>query len=101
LVDIASYKKATETNHKELYRDFKDLFCDEDHEQLIIKLAEYSNEYAILAGYKSSGNKKIDQKITDLRTLKFSAFHTFVLEILHLRTEQKISCRLPPYSVQE
>jgi uncharacterized protein with ParB-like and HNH nuclease domain len=68
LVDIVSYKKATDTNHKELYRDFKDLFDEDNHEELIKKLAEYSNDYAILAGYKSSGNIKIDQKITDLRT---------------------------------
>lgn len=91
LVDISSYKKATDTNHKELYRDFKDLFDDDNHEQLIKKLAEYSNEYSILAGYKLSGNIKIDQKITDLRTLKVSAFHSFILGILHLRTEQKIT----------
>lgn len=91
LVDISSYKKATDTNHKELYRDFKDLFDDDNHEQLIKKLAEYSNEYSILAGYKSSGNVKIDQKITDLRTLKVSAFHSFILGVLYLKTEQKIS----------
>jgi uncharacterized protein with ParB-like and HNH nuclease domain len=91
LVDIASYKKATDTNHKELYRDFKDLFDDDNHEQLIKKLSDYSNEYTILAGYKSSGNIKIDQKITDLRTLKVSAFHSFILGVLHLRTEQKIN----------
>jgi uncharacterized protein with ParB-like and HNH nuclease domain len=91
LVDIASYKKATETNHKELYRDFKDLFGDDNPEQLIKKLAEYSIEYAMLAGYKSSSNVKIDQKIIDLRTLKVSAFHSFILGILHLRTEKKIT----------
>jgi hypothetical protein len=91
LVDISSYKKATDTNHKELYRDFKDLFQDENHEQLIKKLAEYSHEYSILAGYKTSGNLKIDQKITDLRTLKISAFHSFILGVLHLRTVHKIN----------
>ncbi len=91
LVDISSYKKATETNHKELYRDFKDLFGDDNQEQLINKLAEYSNEYAILAGYKSSGNNKIDQKNNDLRTLKVSTFHSFILGLLHLRAEQKIT----------
>ena len=91
LVDVSSYKKATDTNHKELYRDFKDLFQDENHEQLIKKLAEYSHEYSILAGYKTSGNLKIDQKITDLRTLKISAFHSFILGVLHLRTEHKIN----------
>ncbi|MGQ9820161.1 MAG: DUF262 domain-containing protein [Candidatus Kapaibacteriales bacterium] len=91
LIDIANYKKATDTNHKELYRDFKDLFGDDNHEQLIKKLAEYSNEYSILAGYKLSGNFKIDKKIADLRTLKVSAFHSFILGVLHLRTEQKIT----------
>lgn len=91
LVDISSYKKATDTNFKELYRDFKDLFDNENHEQLINKLAEYSNEYSTLAGYKKSGNIKIDQKLIDLRTLKVSAFHSFILGILHLRTEHKIN----------
>ncbi|MGQ9804575.1 MAG: DUF262 domain-containing protein [Chlorobiales bacterium] len=91
LIDSTSYKKATDTNHKELYRDFKDSFGDDNHEQLIKKLAEYSNEYSILAGYKPSGNIKIDQKITDLRTLKVSAFYSFILGVLHLRTEQKIT----------
>jgi uncharacterized protein with ParB-like and HNH nuclease domain len=91
LVDVSSYKKATDTNYKELYRDFKELFGDDNDKDLIIKLAEYSNEYANLAGYKSSGNNKIDQKITDLRTLKVSAFHSFILGVLHLRSEQKIT----------
>jgi uncharacterized protein with ParB-like and HNH nuclease domain len=91
LYDVASYKKATDSNHKELYRDFKDLFGDENHEQLITNLAEYSNEYSILAGYKSSGDAKIDQKISDLRTLKVSSFHSFILGILHLKTDQRIS----------
>lgn len=91
LIDIASYKRATEANYKELYRDFKDLFADDDHDLLIKSLAEYSSEYAILAGYKSSGNNRIDQRIVDLRTIKVSAFHSFILGVLHYRTEQKIN----------
>jgi uncharacterized protein with ParB-like and HNH nuclease domain len=90
LVDIASYKKATDTNHKELYRDFKDLFGDDDHERLIKMLAEYSNEYAILAGYKSSNNNKIDLKIADLKVVESSGFYSFMLGVLHLRTEKKL-----------
>ena len=91
LVDMTSYKKATDTNHKELYRDFKELFSDYNHEELIKNLAEYSNEYAILASYQSSGNNKIDQKITDLRILESSGFYSFILGVLHLRTEQKLN----------
>ena len=90
LVDISSYKKATDTNHKELYRDFKDLFADDNHEHLIKKLAEYSNEYSILAGYKSSGNDEIDLKIADLKIIEASVFYSFILGILHLRTEKKL-----------
>lgn len=91
LVDMTSYKKATDTNHKELYRDFKDLFDDNNHEQLIKKLSEYSKEYAVLAGYKSSGNARIDQKIADLKTIESSGFYSFILGFLHLRTEQKLN----------
>lgn len=90
LVDITSYKKATDTNYKELYRDFKDLFNDDNHEELIKSLAEYSNEYAVLAGYKSSGNNKIDLKIADLKIIESSGFYSFILGLLHLRTEQKL-----------
>jgi uncharacterized protein with ParB-like and HNH nuclease domain len=91
LVDNTSYKKATDTNHKELYRDFKDLFGNDNHEQLIKKLAEYSNEYAIMAGYKSSRNDKIDLKIADLKVIESSGFNSFILGVLHLRIEQKLN----------
>lgn len=91
LVDMTSYKKATDTNHKELYRDFKDLLDGDNHEQLIMKLSEYSKEYAVLAGYKSSGNVRIDQKIADLKIIESSGFYSFILGLLHLRTEQKFN----------
>ncbi len=91
LIDVSSYKKATETNHKELYRDFKSLFEDDNHEELIKNLANYSVHYAILAGYKSSGNNKIDQKIVDLKILESSGFYSFILGVLHLRNEQKLT----------
>jgi uncharacterized protein with ParB-like and HNH nuclease domain len=91
LIDISSYKKATDTNHKELYRDFKELFGEDNHEHLIKKLSEYSNEYGILAGYKSSGNANIDLKIADLKVIESSGFYSFILGVLHLRTENKLN----------
>lgn len=90
LIDVASFKKATETNYKELYRDFKDLFEDDNHEELIKRLAEYSTDYAVLAGYQSSHNDKIDKKIADLKIIESSGFYSFILGLLHLRTEEKI-----------
>jgi len=91
LIDVKSYKKATKTNHKELYHDFKDLFEDDDTEQIIEKLTEYSYEYAILAGYKSSGDDKIDLKIADLKIIESSGLYSFILGLLHLRTEEKLN----------
>lgn len=91
LNDIASYKKATDTNHKELYREFKDLFEEHNHEILIRDLSECSNEYAILASYKSSGNADIDLKITDLKVIESSGFYSFILGLLRLRTQGKFN----------
>ena len=87
-LDSASvYKKATETNYKELYYNFKELYENSDAESLIEKLSLYSNEYAVLAGYKTSGDGRIDAKIADLRTVEASGFYSFILGILNLRTE--------------
>lgn len=91
LEDATSYKKATDTNHKELYRDFKSLFEGENYEQLIKKLAEYSYLYAVLAGYQSSGNLKIDQKIADLKLVEASGFYSFILGVLHLRKATQLN----------
>lgn len=86
-----SYKKATEANYKELYHDFKELFENTEAETLIEKLARYSDNYSVLAGYKSSGDEKIDTKISDLKTVEASGFYSFILGILHLQTEGKLS----------
>ncbi|MBP5534246.1 MAG: DUF262 domain-containing protein [Alphaproteobacteria bacterium] len=87
----ACYKKATETNYKELYRNFKDLFADVDAEELIQKLALYSENYSVLAGYKSSGNDRIDKKIADLKIVEASGFYSFILGILNLYTDKKLT----------
>ncbi|MBP9999482.1 MAG: DUF262 domain-containing protein [Proteobacteria bacterium] len=91
LDDMSSFKKATATNYKELYRNFKELFEGGNSEELIKKLSEYSENYAVLAGYKSSGNKEIDTKISDLKIVESSGFYSFMLGVLQLRSENKIS----------
>ncbi len=83
----SSYKKATEVNYKELYYNFKELYENADTELLIEKLASYSNEYSVLAGYKSSGDSRIDAKISDLKMVEASGFYSFILGVLNLRTE--------------
>ena len=91
LKSASVYKKATETNYKELYRNFKELFADTDSEELIQNLAIQSENYSILAGYKTSGDTRIDSKISDLKTVEASGFYSFILGVLNLRTEGKLS----------
>lgn len=86
-----SYKKATEVNYKELYRDFKELFVNVDSEELIQKLALQSKNYSILAGYMSSGDIRIDAKIKDLKTVEASGFYSFILGVLNLRTDGQLN----------
>lgn len=90
LIDMRSYKKATDVNHKELYKDFKELFKNKDHEELVKDLSKYSEEYAILIG-RTSGNKEIDKLIEDLKIIESSGFYSFILGVLNLREENKIS----------
>ena len=87
----SSYKKATEVNYKELYHNFKDLFEDADTDELIEELATYSENYAVLAGYKTSGDIRIDAKISDLKVVEASGFYSFVLGILQLRTDNELT----------
>lgn len=87
----ASYKKATEVNYKTLYLDFKELFEDTDAENLIKELAIYSDSYSILARYKTSGDARIDSKISDLRTIESSGFYSFLLGVLQLMQEHKLT----------
>ncbi|GHU08795.1 hypothetical protein FACS189431_5710 [Alphaproteobacteria bacterium] len=91
LIQGKSYKKATETNYKELYREFKSLFYDtENHEKLLVELRELSFCYAIIGG-KSSGAEKIDNIIQDLTRIEFSSFYSFILGILRLQKDNKLS----------
>lgn len=87
----SSYKKATEVNYKTLYRDFKELFENEDTEHLIEELAVYSESYSVLAGYKTSGDSRIDTKILDLKTIESSGFYSFILGVLQLQYENQLT----------
>lgn len=86
-----SYKKATSVNYKELYHDFKDAFEDDDAEYLLKELTSYSESYSVLAGYKSSGEKEIDIKISDLRKVQVTSFYSFLLGVLQLKKNNEMT----------
>lgn len=77
-----SFKKATETNYKELYADFKYLFRDHNIETLLQDLNKYSDYYSFIVLGKSSGNPKVDQELEDLRTMGVTTVYSFLLGLI-------------------
>lgn len=77
------FLKASETNHKELYRNFKEIFRVLDSGKLLKSLAEYSVIYAHIAMGTPSGNKAIDRYLQDFRTIKVTTSYSFLLALLH------------------
>ena len=77
-----SFLKATENNYKELYRLFKKIFCDTPADELLKDLAEDSTIYSYLLAGGSCGNKKIDRRLQDLRTINVTTAYSFLLVLL-------------------
>lgn len=77
-----SYKKATATNFKELYANFKVLFENENIESLMGELNKLSDYYSYISLGKESGSKEIDQELEDLRTIGVTTVYSFLLGLI-------------------
>lgn len=78
-----SYPKATETNHKELYGFFKDIFGDIDSKILLKSFSEYSEIYAYIVLGTSCGDAEIDGILSDLRYINVTTAYSFYMMLLH------------------
>ena len=76
------YKKATETNYKELYGIFKKIFVGRDAKELLKELSESATVYSYLLRYGSSGDKVIDEQLQVLKTINVTTAYSFLLELL-------------------
>ena len=76
------YKKATDTNHKELYSLFKKVFAEDDAKILLKELSESALVYSYLLPNYSSGNKEIDEQLQILKILNVTTAYSFLLELL-------------------
>lgn len=77
-----SYKQATETNYKELYRVFKDIFSCSDSTTVLKHLAQHADVYSwLLPGGKTKVNK-VDRMLADLKYLKVTTSYSFLFGLL-------------------
>ena len=77
-----SYKVASESNYKELYADFKELFEGKDVELLLKDLNKFSDYYSYIVLGKESDNYKVDQELEDIRTLRITTVYSFLLGLI-------------------
>lgn len=84
-------KKATESNYKELYSQFKVIFINYSSEDILSKLCAASEIYASILPGGETGIEKIDKILKDLQTLKVTTAYSFMLALLYDWKQQKLS----------
>ena len=84
LVGARDYKKATPTNYKELYLQFKQLFTDRgvDAERLLQELQEFSKYYSYIVVGTGSGDQNVDTLLAYLRQIDATTIYSLLLKIV-------------------
>ncbi len=82
LKEKKSFKQATERNYKELYSNFKEIFGGYDTGELLKTLSEYSDYYAYILLFETSGSKKIDKRLEDVKTLDVTTSYSFLMALI-------------------
>ncbi|MBQ9372484.1 MAG: DUF262 domain-containing protein [Thermoguttaceae bacterium] len=89
-----SFKQAKEANYKALYRDFKHIYpCESatDVERLLSSLTVSARIYSYIVNNETTGNKQIDDILTDLRYLGITTAYSFLLALLTSRQNRDFS----------
>ena len=87
----AAFKKATESNYKELYRQFKEKFAGIDAEEILKCLCEASDLYSYLLPNHMVGIDIIDKVLNDLKVMRVTTAYSFLLAILIEWRKQKFT----------
>ena len=88
-----SFLKATESNHKRLYAEFKELARERNTEELLAEFTSFVGPYAIVIGNRESGNQEIDQLLSDIERAGVTTA-TSLLSELFRRREQGVTSDL-------
>ena len=86
-----SYPKATNTNHKTLYKMFKDIYKDIDSETLLKSLNLYATYYSYIATGVSTGNGRIDKCLSDIRIINVTTAYSFLMTLFNSNYNGKIN----------
>ncbi len=86
-----SYKIATDPNYKELYAGFKDLAGSRDARTIFSAFSEFSVPYSWASGTAKSGVNAIDAILNDLHIIGVGPVHSYLAEILHAWSANKLS----------
>lgn len=80
----SSLKKATESNYKELYGIFKNMFDDEGKsaESILHDLSEYALTYSYILRGGNTGNHDIDYELADINTLQVTTAYSLLFGLL-------------------
>ena len=79
----SAYNKATETNYKELYSAFKQVFADSDPKSILDDLCENVVLYSYILPDGKSGVPEIDYELKDIQTVRVSTAYSFFLSLFH------------------
>lgn len=80
---ISSYKKATESNYKELYGIFKDIFSDTKSKDILKDLSSCVEMYSWLMPNGKCPNSNINKKLSDLKYMRVTTAFSFILALLY------------------
>lgn len=76
------YKKATEANYKELYRNFKDAFAGVRPESILKDMSNSAELYAAVISGGCTGHKDIDKELKELQYFRITTAYSFLTALL-------------------
>ena len=94
LKEEKSFKQATERNYKELYSNFKEIFSKYDTRELLKTLSEYSNYYAYILLYDTTGDREIDKRLEDINTLDVTTSYSFLMALIKSWKDGNITAQM-------
>lgn len=86
-----AYPKATNTNHKALYKMFKDIYKDISSETLLQSLNLFATYYSFIAIGVSTGTDRIDKCLADIRIINVTTVYSFLMTLFNSNYNGKIS----------
>jgi uncharacterized protein with ParB-like and HNH nuclease domain len=86
-----SYKVAKDSNHKELYSQFKEITQDRSYKDLFEEFVQFLEPYSIVSGVKSDESKSISSLLADLHAIGISPAYSYLTEVMMLRADGDLS----------